>query len=339
MIDHHAAGGGRLARIVCSGALALTVLACGDDDSVATDAPAATGDGDPEASVPRSTPTTARVEPGTLPFDFGPGIVAGGDDVVPADGLEVPTGRFVLQLGAPLDPTPTEAYRLVPDADREQRVRQVAAALLGDPVDEADFHVDGGQFEFHAEGHGHDDGPPPTTVPSGGEQPPLEVGHAVTTLLEFVDDAGLGPVAGEPTTFESGGFLSVEVGLQLVPGIPVTRAEVSITFDASGAPIGGFGPIGRPERWGSFDLVPVEHAVRRLELTHALAGYPTTTSTVAGPPVELVSGEVVLTRREVVAADGLPTGDTWLVPSWRFRDSEGNPREVLAVTADALQLP
>ena len=319
--------------------LALVCLACGDDDDDSLAAPTT----EAPAGVSRPAPTTIAVEPGTLPFDLGPGIVAGGDDVIAAGGLEVPAGRFVTEIATPPAAATAEAYRLVPDPDDEERVRAAAAAMLGDTVADVDFHVDGGRFEFHAEGHGHDSVPVTTIPPSGGERSRgegsgVEPRDAVAALVRFVAEAGLGPTAGEPATFESGGFLSAEVGLQLVPGAPVTRAEVSVTFDSAGEPIGGFGPIGRPESWGSFDLVGLDAAVRRLELTDALTGYPTTTSAAPGPPVALVSAELVHSRREVVTADGRPTGDTWLVPSWRFTDEAGGTREVIAVVADALQL-
>ena len=269
---------------------------------------------------------------GPLPFDLGPGIVRGGDDVV-ADGFEVPLDGFVDQIADPPAAGTATAHRLVPTAADEQRLREAVATLLGAEPDHVDLHLEGAWFEFHAEGHSHDDVPGETTVPAPTVQAPVDEDAAVELVSAFLTVAGLRP-GGEPEAFPTGEHLSVEAPVALVPGVPVLRALVSVTFGPDGRPVGGYGPFGTPDAGTDVDVIDVPTAVRRLALTQRLAGYPTTIPAPA-EPVTLVSAARALSLRE-------SRGDhpeRWLIPVWRFVDDTGAEYEINAVAAGDLALP
>lgn len=321
------------AAAVC---LVLLVAACGDDSDVSGQAQSTPDVTRPAGSTP-TTPTTLDDDP-RLPFDLGPGIVAGGDDVI-ADGIDVPLDRFRSTVpDDPNRPTTAVSARLGSTPGDEDRAREAAASVLGTAPEDVDIHYEQGWFEFHAEGHGHD-AAPDTTVPGPDATVEIDEDDAIALTESFLTVAGL-DAAAEPTAFESPGYLSVEVPVELVPGTTVLRATASVTFGPDGTVIGGFGPFGGPVDEREVGVIDVPTAVRRLALTHALVGYPTTT--VAQPdeePVTLVSAELVLSLREAVGPDGTPRGDRWLVPVYRLVDEDGNDWEVNAVAAADLRLP
>ena len=323
--------------IACAALVALFVGACGSggDDLSTTDAPSASTAG----TASPTTPTTRDDDP-RLPFDLGPGIVAGGDDVV-ADGIEVPLDRFRSEIpddGAA--PTTATAARLTSTERDEARARDAAASILGVDAGDVDIHYEPGWFEFHAEGHGHDEIAPETTLPPPGRSARIDEDDAIALTESFLTVAGL-EAASEPAAFENAGYLSVEAPIDLVPGTAVLRATASVTFGPSGTVIGGFGPFGGPADERDVGVVDVAAAVRRLALTQALVGYPTTSAAPPGgqDPVVLVSAELVLSLREAVGPDGIPRGDRWLVPVYRFVDEDGKEWEVNAVAAEDLRLP
>jgi hypothetical protein len=316
---------------------ALLIAACGSggDDVAAVEAPS----GSTAGPTTPTTPTTLDDDP-RLPFDLGPGIVAGGDDVV-GEGIEVALDRFRSEIpeGAPAPATAT-ASRLASTERDEAQAREAAAGILGVHADDVDIHYEQGWFEFHAEGHGHDDVVPETTVPPAGRSAEIDEDDAIALTESFFTVAGLEP-ASRPSAFENGGYLSVEVPVDLVPGTPVLRAFASVTFGPDGTVIGGYGPFGGPADEREVGVIDVATAVRRLALTQALAGYPTTTAAPPGgdDPVVLVSAELALSLREAVGPDGTPRGDRWLVPVHRFVDDDGKEWEVNAVAAEDLRLP
>ena len=321
--------------IVGIACVALFVAACGSDggDDVSTaDAPSA-------STARPTTPTTHDDDP-RLPFDLGPGIVAGGDDVV-GDGIDVPLDRFRSEI--PEDaaaPATATAARLTSTERDEARAREAAASILGMDPEAVDIHYEPGWFEFHAEGHGHDDVAPETTLPPPGRSAEIDEDDAIALTESFLTVAGL-EAASEPTAFGNAGYLSVEAPIDLVPGRDVLRATASVTFGPGGTVIGGYGPFGGPADEREVGVIDVPTAVRRLALTHALVGYPTTTAAPPGgqDPVVLVSADLVLSLREALGPDGTPRGDRWLVPVYRFVDEDGNDWEVNAVTVEDLRLP
>ena len=323
--------------IACAALVAVFGGACGsgDDDVSTAGAPSASTAG----TAAPTTPTTRDEDP-RLPFDLGPGIVAGGEDVV-ADGIDVPLDRFRSEIpddGAA--PTTATAARLTSTERDEVRAREAAASILGVDAGDVDLHYEPGWFEFHAEGHGHDEVAPDTTLPPPGRSARIDEDDAIALTESFLTVAGL-EAASEPSAFENAGYLSVEAPIDLVPGTAVLRATASVTFGPGGTVIGGFGPLGGPADERQVGVIDVPTAVRRLALTHALVGYPTTTVAPPGgqEPVVLVSAELVLSLREAIGPDGTPRGDRWLVPVYRFRDQDGNDLEVNAVAAEDLRLP
>lgn len=292
---------------------------------------------------PSVTTGGATADP-RLPFDLGDHIVVGGDDVV-APGIEVDVdGRFVDEIVDRPEATTAEVYRWTPDEDQAARIRGAIDEIAGD--EDADIHLDPGRFAFDIGGHAHgaesastDTTVPPPPSPSPG--PGISAGDAIARTLAFLDAAGLTPAgddAGDGVrTFDVGDALAVEVDLALAGDTPVLDAVASLTFDAEGHVIGGYGPLGLAEVERSVDVIDLDIAIRRLALVTALSGYPTTTVSPPGSTT-LVSAELVLALRDVVDDTGLPVGEQWLLPTYRFTDAAGGTRTVNAVVATELRL-
>lgn len=315
--------------------VALLAGACSDDGAGDDD-----GSSFPAPETPATeTPVTEQPADPRLPFDLGPGIIPGGDDVV-GDGFEVTDSRFVDEIED--RPTETEAtvYRWTPSGDREAAVQAAVTDLVGDP--DVEIVVDGPRFEFEtgdAHGHGGEEPEPSTTAPTEPSGSGLEVDEDEVRVrtLAFLRAAGFDPVAESVTTFEGGGFVSIESSVRLAGQTPVLRATASVTYDTHGDVVGGYGPVGEAVPDRTVEVVDVDTALARLALTEARAGHPTTTA-VPTEPVTIVAADLVLSLREVVDADGVPTGESWLLPVYRFVDDAGIEREVNAVVADELRL-
>lgn len=313
---------------------ALLAGGCGDDDEgsgVVAESPTSAGG--------PSVPDDPR-----LPFDFGPGIVLGGDDVVGEIDVDV-DGRFIDDIAERPDAASAEVFRWVADDAQASQVRAAINELAGD--EDVDMHLDPGRFAFDIGGHHDHGGAPDTTETTVApatppDAPDLSADDAVARTLAFIDDAGFTPADTDARTFDVGGSLAVEVDLSLidestVPDTTVIDAVASLTFDGDGHIVGGYGPLGRPELDRTVAVIDVDTAIRRLALVSTLSGYPTTTMSPPGPTT-LVSAELVLALRDVVDATGLPVGEQWLLPTYRFTDAAGDTHTVTAVVASQLRL-
>ncbi len=312
-------------RLVAVLATALVVLgACGGDTTTTS----ADGDG-PDV--------TTRPDDDRLPFDFGPSIGLGGDDVVitdPAVGDVDLDARFVDEIED--RPTETDAvvHRWATTDAVVGRIQSAVDEAVGEPGTEVDFA--GADFSFDVGGH-HEADVPETTVPSGAAGAPTDERDARLRTLRFVETAGYAPDPDGVRTYTSEDLLSVEVDLLLTGTTPVLRATASLTFDADGDVVGGYGPAGEPEVDRTVEIVDTDTAMRRLAMVTVLSGWPTT---IATPPEArvIVAAEVVLSLRGVLDATGSPTGEAWLVPVYRFTDAGGGTREVLAPVATSLRV-
>lgn len=305
---------------------ALLAGACGGDQPTAT-------------SDPRGPADTTRPIDERLPFDLGPGVGLGGDDVViidPAVGEVDVEGQLVDEIAE--RPTDTEApvHRWVATAAAVARIEAAVAEAVGEAGTEVDF--EGSDFRFDVGGH-HDEGgaSPETTVPPPTTPATVDEADARRRMLRFVATAGYAAAPDGIRTYAVDGLLSVEVDLLLTGSVPVLRATASLTFDAGGDVVGGYGPAGEPEIDRTVDVVDVETALRRLAMASTLSGWPSTT---AAPPETrtILAADVVLSLRGVLDASGAPTGEAWLVPVYRFVDAGGGTHEVLAPVATALRI-
>lgn len=110
-----------------------------------------------------------------------------------------------------------------------------------------------------------------------------------------------------------------------------------MTFGPDGDVLGGYGPVGAAVEDRTVRVVDVAAALRRLTLVETLSGYPTTIS-VPVEAVTLVAVDLALSLREASDADGSATGDTWLLPVYRFVDALGDEHEINAVVVDELRV-